>query len=609
LRRTTTTFLLGLLTTLALATADVSLAADVKILLVTQDPLGTGKPGPAHIFGAGNGSFSAQLIAPAGSRARVTALKALKGPGIIPTSAITVRYAHMDGPGRKPFFDGLHPTPAAKQAAIQPIWVTVRVPRDAKPGQYRGKVTMGAKSVELQLTVADWVLPDPQRFVTHVGLIQSPDSVAMQYKTEMWSQRHWKLIEKSFELMGQVGTKTIYIPAQRRTHFGNEHGMIIWEKKAGKLTPDLSIVERYVEMARKHLGKIPFVCLYAWELDAADAGSFPSGIPKAARTKDRKILISVRKNGKLTKDEGPAWGTPECRAFWKPVFAGVGSILKKHGMSDSLLVGITGDYKPSEKTVKDFAEVAPGIKWVAHAHPFYNTIHGSDVSLRVSVWGIHGLRDPAAKNRWKWQRPRYYGWQRKSTLASFPRYGSIYGNAVSPRWRKKYAYLAMYRSLGEVAMTSQGQPKFDPGCNGFGRMGTDFWPVLKTKHRSSTICGRYPEAVWGQLTLNTATPAFLAPGTDGAVSTMRFENMREGLQEVEARIFIERALLDPKKNARLGVLASKAQKLLDERVRSFIKAIANKGAGWTPWATGNWQKKSAELYQTAAEVAARTSSK
>jgi hypothetical protein len=603
LKRTTEALLLGTLIAIAPVAANVALAGGVAVVPVTVDPPGGGKAGPARIFGARNGSFSAQIVAPAGSRATVSGLS---GPGKIPASAIAVRYAHFDGPGKYPFFDGLHANPPAKPGTVQPIWVTVRVPRDAKAGEYKGSVSVGGTRIALELSVADWTIPDPGEFATHVGLIQSPDSVALQYGVPMWSERHWKLMEKSFELLGGVGAKSIYIQVQRRTHFGNEQSMVVWKKNGKGLEPDLSIVEKYVALAARHLGKVPVVCLYAWELDAADASHFPAGTPKSARSKDREILISVRENGKLAEGKAPAWGTPECRAFWKPVFSGVKSILAKHGMADSMMVGITGDYTPSDTAVKDIAEASPGTKWVAHAHGRYDKVHGADVGLQVSVWGIHGLRDPASPCKWKWQRHRYYGWKRGLPLTSFPRYGSIYGNAVGPLARKRCSVLAMYRSLAEVAMTSQGQPKFNPGCNGFDRLGADFWPVLKGKRRSSTICGRYPESAWGQLNLNTATPSILAPGPDGAVATMRLEMLREGLQEMEARKFIEGALLDPAKKGRLNGLAGKAQKMLDERVRSFMGAIKGKGSGWTPWAKGNWQEKSAELYRTAAEVAAKT---
>ncbi len=587
----------------ATATSESLLAAaGAGVVPLTVDPAAQGQPGPARIFGARNGVFSAQLVAPAGARATATALS---GPGVIPAAAITIRYAHLDGPGRSRFFDGLHPELPRERGDFQPIWLSVRVPGDAKGGIYKGSVGVGAAQIPVELQVADWKLPDPHDFTTHVGIIQSPDSVALQYGVEMWSQRHWQLMEKSFELLGQVGTKTLYIPVQRRTHFGNEHGMVVWKKRAAALTPDLTLVERYIDMAVRHLGKIPVVCLYVWELDAADATHFPAGASKEARTKDRKILISVMENGKLAEAEAPDWGTPACRDFLKPLFAGVKAILQRHGMADSLMVGISGDYMPSEAAVKDLAAVAPGAKWVAHAHGRYDKIHGVPTGLQVSVWGLFGLRDPDEPCKWEWQKPRYYGWQRDFPLTSFPRYGSIYGNAVSAGHGKTGGKLAMYRSLAELAMCSQGQPKFSPGCSGFDRIGADFWPVLKGTRGAKTLCGRYPETAWGQLNLTTATPALLARGQDGAVGTMRFENMREGLQETEARIFIEKALVDAKMRARLGDLADKAEKMLDERVRGFMTATPNKGAGWTNWSEGDWQERSAELYNTAAEVAAR----
>ena len=68
----------------------------------------------------------------------------------------------------------------------------------------------------------------------------------------------------------------------------------------------------------------------------------------------------------------------------------------------------------------------------------------------------------------------------------------------------------------------------------------------------------------------------LAPGPDGPVSTARLENFREGVQESQARITIEKALVDPALKARLGdALAQDCQKLLDERQRALWRSIWN----------------------------------
>ncbi len=594
----------GLAFTILLLAAS-SAGAGVRVMQVARRPGKTGaggSSGPLRIYGARNGVFSGQVVAPAGTTARAPKLK---GPGAIPASAIQVRYAHADGTSRsrksRGFFDGLHPAPAAG-TGMQPIWLTVKVPADAKPGKYTGAWSVGGSSVKVELDVADFRLPDARDWLTHAGFIQSPDSVAMHYKVTMWSAEHWKLLDKTFKLLGEVGTKTLYIPLIRRTHFGNPHGMVYWVKKGDKLEPDFSIVEKYVALAVKHLGKIPIVCMVCWETKDSGGKKHWGKYPK----NDRDILITVKNGGKLEEATGPEWNTPECKAFWKPVFAGVKKILDKHGIGDSMTLGIGGDFQPTKEAVADLSAAAPGVKWVAHSHVRWTNVHGVPTAVSAAVWGIHGIRNPSDKLKWKWQKSRYYGWKKEWRLLAFPRGGCpVYGGALTPA-----SSLGMWRSLAEAAIVSKGQPKHSPGCRGFDRLGADFWPVLKDKRgRASPMCARYPETQWGQLRISYASATLLAPGKDGAVHTMRSENVREGQQETEARIFIEKALLAKKIS---GALATRVQKLLDDRVRGFVKATVGQRGGkskrvnrWEQWSAGDWHKKSGELFAAAAEVAGK----
>jgi hypothetical protein len=139
-----------------------------------------------------------------------------------------------------------------------------------------------------------------------------------------------------------------------------------------------------------------------------------------------------------------------------------------------------------------------------------------------------------------------------------------------------------------------------------GRLGGDFWEVLSSKekprkgrhHAGGTLANRWPEyGSWGQLVLRTC---FLAPGANGAISTATFEMFREGVQDCEARIFIETALLDKALRAALGDdLAARAQAVLDER--TWMRAHAN---ARTPWFfhTG-WLDRQNRLYAACADVA------
>jgi hypothetical protein len=77
------------------------------------------------------------------------------------------------------------------------------------------------------------------------------------------------------------------------------------------------------------------------------------------------------------------------------------------------------------------------------------------------------------------------------------------------------------------------------------------------------------------------------------------QRLREGLQDSEARIFIERSLLDEAQRATLGDgLARRAQQMLDERTR----VLANRHRT-EPWFfCDGYYERSGRLLGMAAEV-------
>jgi hypothetical protein len=576
--------------------------------------------GPVRIEAARNGFFSGKVLV--GSPEPIKGLKAkvedFVGTGKIPAARVAIRYARPDGMRRSSktlWFDSLHDAPAepvevlpGSATALQPVWITVNVPADAQSGDYRSALKIStaggfAVTVPLELHVSDWRLPPSRDFRTHVGLVQSPESLAIQYGVPMWSEKHWALLDRSFALMARAGTKTVYLTAVRRTHFGNEHAIIRFKRStAGKLEPDLSIAKKYLALAVKHLGKVPVVGIYCWE-PPESSGHFGGSSKNAA--KDREILLTLTDGaGKLEKITGPQWGTPECQEFWNTTFKAIRAMLAKHGVAESMMFAMAGDRMPTPGTVDQLHKAAPEATWAVHCHPYRIKIHSVATGYLCSVWGIFGTRDPALPADY-YGNKRYYGWKNPLLINAFPRSGSgIYQvSRMSP--------IALYRFMGEGALVAAGRPTAKPpGVRGFGRIGADFWEVLKgNRGRGTSVCGRYPETAWGQLNLAYAVSCVLAPGRDGAVSTTRFEMLCEGLQEVEARVFIEQALLDPARKARLGdELAGRCQEMLDERVRTFMRAVgAREGlpADWTWYFSSDPLGATRKLYAVAGEVAAR----
>ncbi len=565
---------------------------------------------PIRIRGARNGVFSGRVVA--SSTEPIKGLKAtvtpLTGPGKISAS---VRYELPDGKVYRGFahrFDGIEEFPPkevgllkwrrdkAGQGAVQPVWVTVRVPAGAKPGLYKGKLTITAQgqksvSVPIEMKVANWTLPSPRDFRTYVGLVQSPPSVAMQYKVPMWSKRHFELMGKSFKLLGELGNKVVYITMIRRTHFGNEHGMVRWSRNGVGYKPDLGFAEKYLDLAIKHMGKVPVVVLYCWGSQSSQG----QGEYRRQAQQDRKINFTLLdpRTGKLTEAVGPKWGTPKCRAFWKPAITGMYDLLRKRGMADSMMLGLAGDRLPTVTAMKDLEGGLAKPKWALHAHYRNEVIQGRPVGSCVLRWASSKITDPDER--------RGYGWRDPFREARAP-FVSL-GAGGTP---------ASQRTFIEAWLTASASRSKTRGIRGFGRRGADFWPVLKNKRgRVAPLINRYIESRWSALTMFAGTTHLLSPGRDGAIPTMRYETIRESLQDCHARIFIEEALLNPARKARVGAdLARRCRELLDYRVRAYL-LLRNEGPRRPNgmeriWFTSSgWEAASGDIYKLAAEVAGK----
>jgi len=569
------------------------------------------------IIGVKNGTFAAQLVV--GDQKPIKGLKVevsgLKGPGTIPASAAQVRYALYDGTlagydARASFFDSLEEfppaeVPAAKGGAVQPVWITVIVPADAKPGDYSGQVTVSAEgagpvSVPVSLRVFDWKLPAPQNFTAHMDMIQSPETVALAYDVPLWSDAHLKLLDETFALLAPLACKSVYVTCIRRTHFGNEHAQVRWVLGDDEeLTPDYSIVEKYLDAATARLGKVPSVIFYCWE--PPESGGHAGGTDYAVRLADRPILITMvdPKTGELSAQSGPAWGTPESKAFWKKMTDGLQPVLKKRGLENSMLFGLAGDWRPTKQAMGDISNGVSGARWAGHSHMKFggdnNQLHGYDLGMAAILWGINMAPvDPSQGYA--------YGWSNPFNLLYFSR-NEIYqlGSQVP---------LSIYRL--EVERWIGAKPTYTKGtvlgvgARGLGRVGADFWQVLKDGRGRvrGNLAGRYPEAFWGQLNMNNGIPWLLGHGKNGPLATMRSEAVREGIQDVEARIYLEKAWLDDGAKALLGEdLRGRIRAALDERIRMCVR-IGDKSGKGQPAAI-DWDKNRELLFGLAAEVAGK----
>ncbi len=630
---------------------------------------------PIRIAGARNGRFSGKVVAGAAEPIRdlsavVTDLES--GEGTIPAGSVRIRYGipwgseygirhgrtlfyHLPSlyasyplepvmlgaleeeppqefpvrpsvSGRNDFTEPGQPDPVF--GAVVPLWVTVHVPADAPPGTYHGRLDIAAQgqetvSVPVELQVADWTLPDPPDYRTWMELIQSPDTLALEYEVPLWSDEHFDLIARSLRLMHEAGVQIVSIPLIAQTNHGNAETMVRWlPAEDGEYRFDFSIMERYLDLAERYQGRPKVVCFIAWDSYLGADTGYKDSWGHNQRYVDARMEF-VGKGPMVTlldQDTGeteeaflPPFTEPAAADAWRAMFDELRARMRERGLEDTMMIGLMSDVWPSQEERVFYDDVTGGLPWVSHSHlPVTDDGRVEDELVTAGVATHGGLEVDRSGFR--------IGYHSSVLGTSFadtdPPLGSLQGwnradlSAYQPRYESGQP-ASSWRHLMEVNITGLHR--------GVGRGGADYWPLEDRRgRRNHRAFSRYVHSLWRNLNIPWS---MFAPGSSGPVATGAFEALREGIQECQARIVIEEAVLDEELRSRLGDdLARRCEELLVERTHLALKAYTNQqlgaygqvvtralerrpGIAGHRWFVGSgWQERTAQLYNLAGEV-------
>lgn len=567
LRWTVALGVVGVLTAATAPAQEARVCSRNLLAAAGEDP--NEQPGrPVVIVAARNGAFSGKVAVSNASTLAAQASELKSGAAVIPAANIVLRYGvprgadfGRDGAGRA---DVLLEAPPATVPGEVEVWITVKVPKDAKAGDYQGAVRVAGTDVPLQVKVQDWTLPDTQDYRSWVDMIQSPDTLALEYKVPLWSEKHWELIARSLRIMGQSGNKTLYIPLICHTNSGNEESMVRWIRKGeDKYEYDFSVMDKYLDLAQQNMGRPTMVIFQAWEvylkppseqvvINEGDSRYVKMEKEKAAarwELRDTGPAVTVTDGGKVETVYLPRYTDPRAKGLWQPVWDELRKKMAKRGLEGTMTLGMLSDIWPSQEEAKFLGDLSGGLPWASQAHGTFRDgrqYSFGKVGYDCNVWGFYWVVDPS--------KTRAYGWREPGVVAVYHR-GNFFNVATS----------TALRNVEEQNITGKQR--------GVGRIGADTWPAIvdKSGRRAGTVTERYPESYWRNLNVGSWV---LAPGPEGPVGTARYEHFREGVQECEARIAMEQALTDPALKSRLGSdLAERAQALLDERQRDVWKGL------------------------------------
>lgn len=161
---------------------------------------------------------------------------------------------------------------------VQPIWFTFDIPKAVQPGVYHGKITIQTENYQnitynLKLTVNDVTIPDPENYEFHLDVWMNPNAIAAAYNVREWSEAHWALIKKYFEDLASHGQSTITTTIVQnpwrvgwndwkpQTATGYDT-MVQWKYDGENWTFNYSIFDRYVQTGLD-AGVGPYITAYS----------------------------------------------------------------------------------------------------------------------------------------------------------------------------------------------------------------------------------------------------------------------------------------------------------------------------------------------------------
>lgn len=226
--------------------------------------------------------------------AEMTVSELKNGNSVIPASAVRthfVRYVmtdelNKDGSGgcgareNKAEWDSLMVADVldivrvreVKARTTQPVWLNVWVPAEAKPGKYKGTLTVSGKNFEamklpFEIEVVNHTLPEPQKWAFHLDLWQNPYAVARYYRVPLWSKAHFDAMRPLMKMLANAGQRAITASIMHKPWAGQTEdaydSMIFRMKKLdGTWVYDYTVFDKWVEFMMNEVGIKDLISCY-----------------------------------------------------------------------------------------------------------------------------------------------------------------------------------------------------------------------------------------------------------------------------------------------------------------------------------------------------------
>lgn len=377
------------------------------------------------------------------------------------------------------------------ERTTRPVWISIDVPSDAEPGLYSGEIRVSARgerriSLPYEIEVLPHELPPANEWAFHLDLWQNPFAIARYYEVEPWSEEHWELLPPYLEMLADAGQKNLTASILHRPWGGQTYdhfeSKVEWRHLGnGQWEYDYSVFDRWVELGTRSgiTGPISSYSMVPW------------GNQVRYYDADSTDYVTVR----------VIPGTEEYEAIWTPFLRAFRDHVTERGWIDRTLIAM--DERGLEEMsamVELLKRVAPELK-IGLAGNFYEEL--TDDIYDLCVFHRPVLDQEHIRRR-----------QEQGLITTF------YTMCAAPEHPNNFTFSppAEQAFLGWYAAAH--------GYDGFLRWAYNSWvadPVRDSRFRTWPAGDTYQ----------------IYPGPR---SSIRFERLREGIQDFE-KIRILRALM------------------------------------------------------------------
>ncbi|MGW3567056.1 glycoside hydrolase domain-containing protein [Streptomyces sp. NPDC000941] len=379
--------------------------------------------------------------------------------------------------------------------AAQPLWFTFHIPEKARPGTYRGTVKVEADGrtqarYPLTIEVADASAPDSDDYSFFLDVWAQPETIAQAHGVKLWSDKHWKLIEAYSRDLASRGQKVINTtivdnPWHHQWSLGTRESqtatpyssMVGWTWDGKAFSFDFARWDKYVRTARR-AGLGP------------DIGAFSM---LAFQDKEHLTYTDTR-TGK-TVYEHVDLGGDRWREAWGAFLPAFEEHLKAKGWLEDTWLSF--DERPIDTmtVVKDFVhEVAPVFDDRISVAGSIST-EGVASNLSVDWGGIDAMtKEKVAERRAAGKLTTFY----------------VYGSPAHPN-TLSYSPAVESRMLPWISAQRN--------LDGFLRWSYNSW-TRDPFHQPVHIFTQGDEYL-------------VYPGKDGPMSSIRWEQLKEGIEDYE----------------------------------------------------------------------------